>query len=95
MTSIFVQQIRVSLSDGGFGVGRSRLVFFFNEFISCFFFYLLAVLGLCCRVQAFSSFGEQGLLSGCGVTSSHCGCFSCCGAQALRARGLSSRDTGA
>ena len=63
MTSIFVQQIRVSHSDGGFGVGRSRLVFFFNEFISCcFFFNLLAVLGLCCRVQAFSSFGEQGLL---------------------------------
>ena len=31
---------------------------------------------------AFSSSGEQGLLSSCGVRASHCGGFSCCGAWA-------------
>ena len=30
----------------------------------------------------FSSCGEWGLLPGCGAQSSHCGGFSCCGAQA-------------
>ena len=40
------------------------------------FLNLLAVLGLCSCAQAVSSFGEQGLLSRCGVQSSHCGCFS-------------------
>ena len=40
----------------------------------------------------FSSCGEQGLLSSCGKQASHCGGFSCCGAQALvaAAHGLSS-----
>ena len=30
----------------------------------------------------FSSCGEQGLLSSCGVRASHCGGFSCCGTWA-------------
>ena len=32
----------------------------------------------------FSSCGEQGLLSSCGAHSSHCNCFSCYRAQALK-----------
>ena len=35
-------------------------------------FYLLAVLGLCCYTQAFSS-GERGLLTSCGTQASHWG----------------------
>ena len=50
----------------------------------------LAVLGLHCRAQAFSSCGEWGLLSSCGARTSHCGGFSCCGAQALGRAGFSS-----
>ena len=57
----------------------------------------LAVLGPHCCSLAFSSCGERGLLYRCGAWASHCGGFSCCGAQALgtwasvvSARGLSS-----
>ena len=39
-------------------------------------FFNLWLLGLCCCVQAFSSWREQGLLSNCGVKTSHCGGFS-------------------
>ena len=57
------------------------------------FLLFLAVLGLCCYRQAFSSCGEWGLLSSCGAETSRCGGFSsqnmgstmqarCCGAQA-------------
>ena len=50
----------------------------------CFFFSLfLTALGLHCSEWAFSSCGEQGLLSRCGVLPSHCGGFSGCRAQAL------------
>ena len=42
----------------------------------------LAVLGLGSCTQVFSSCGEQGLLSSCGVWS-YCGGFSCCGAWTL------------
>ena len=48
---------------------------------------LLAALGLCCHVQAFSCCSEQGLLSHCDVQASHCGGFSCCRAQALGCTG--------
>ena len=37
-------------------------------------------------LRAFSSFGEQGLLSTCGVQASHCCGFSCDGARALGIR---------
>ena len=47
----------------------------------------LAVLGLGCCTQAFPSYGEQGLRSGCGAWASHRGGSSCCGAQALGCRG--------
>ena len=53
------------------------LILFFNNFI---YFYLsisgCAGSSLMCRL--FSSCGEQGLLSTCGVQASHCGGFSCC-----------------
>ena len=49
-----------------------------------FFNYLfLAALDLRCCVQAFSSCGEQRLLSSCVVMASHCGGFSCCRTWAL------------
>ena len=48
-----------------------------------FIYSFLAVLGLCCYTWAFSSCSKQGLLSSCGARASHCGGFSCCGAQAL------------
>ena len=62
-------------------------------YIYIFKFYLfilfLATLGLSCYTGFFSGFGEQGLLSSCGVKASHCSSFralenrlSNCGAQA-------------
>ena len=61
--------------------------FFFGFFlffkIVLFSYLLLAVLGLWCCVQAFSSCSEWGLLSRCGVRTSHRGRFSCCRAPAL------------
>ena len=45
----------------------------------------MAALGFRCCVQSFSSCGELGLLFRCGARASHCGGFSCCGAQALGA----------
>ena len=53
---------------------QSNILLFFK---SLFYLLILAALGLCCCVQAFSSFGELGLLSSCGVGASHCGGFSC------------------
>ena len=52
---------------------------------SCLF---LAVLGLCCCAQAFSSCGEQGLLCSCCAQASHCGGFSCCGTMGSRCTSL-------
>ena len=56
----------------------------------CFIYLFLLALGLLCWMQAFSSRGERGLLSSCGVQASHCGGFSCCEAQALGCVGCSS-----
>ena len=39
----------------------------------------MAVAGLCCRVRAFSSCGNQGLLSSYGVRAARCSGF--CGAE--------------
>ena len=44
---------------------------------------ILSALGLCCFAWAFSTCGQQGLLSSRGAWASHCNGFSCCGAQAL------------
>ena len=69
---------------------------FFKKFIYLIYLFL-AVSGLCCCAQAFSSCGEPGLLFVAVCGASHCGVFSCCGARALgvrasvvMARGLSS-----
>ena len=43
-----------------------RLLFFKKQL----FVYVLAVLGLCCCVRAFSSFTERRLLSDCGMRAS-------------------------
>ena len=47
-----------------------------------FLYLFLTVLGLCCCAWAFSSWGEQGLLSSCGVWA-YWGGFSCCKAWAV------------
>ena len=52
-------------------------LFFLNYYL------FLAVLGLCCCVQAFSSCSEQELLSSCNAQAFHCGESSCCRAQAV------------
>ena len=56
-----------------------------------FVYLCMAVLGLCCCTQAFSSSHEQRLLC-CGAWASHCGGFSCrsqaLGAQASVAAAL-------
>ena len=46
------------------------------------FFFFLSVLGLHCCMWVFSSGSEWGLLSSCSAWTSHCGSFSCWGAQA-------------
>ena len=51
-----------------------------QSFFLCIY---LAVLGLCCCPWAFSCCSEWRLLSSCWVWISHCGGFSCCGAQIL------------
>ena len=58
--------------------------FFFTctHYYIYYLFYFLAVLGLLCCMQAFSSCGEEGLPSSCDAQTSTCGGFSC-GAQAL------------
>ena len=58
------------------------------------YLFILAVLGLCCCAQAFSSCGVRASHCGvrashCGVQASHCGGSSCCGAQALELKGSS------
>ena len=57
------------------------LSFFFSS-LKKFICLILAVLGLRCWVQAFSSCGKQRLFSSHGAQASHCAGFSC-GAQAL------------
>ena len=52
----------------------------------CFIYLSVAVLTLCCSMQAFSSCGERGLLSRGGAPVSPCSGFSCCGSWALDAR---------
>ena len=49
-------------------------------FLNLFIYLFLAVLGLHCCMQAFSSCSEQRLLSSCGAQAD-CGSLSCCGAQ--------------
>ena len=56
-----------------------KIVIHLLQFI---YLFILAVLGLHCCMQAFSS-REQRLLSSCGVQASHCGGFACYGAWAV------------
>ena len=57
--------------------------------LKIFFNLLLAVLGLCCCTG--SSLGLASMVTRrCGVRTSHCRGFSCCGAQALGPAGFSS-----
>ena len=54
--------------------------------LTLFFVVVVVAPDLHCCAWAFSSCGEQGLLSSCGAQASHCGGFSCCRVQALEHR---------
>ena len=71
-------------SPATLGLLRAELASPLNHLLFKLFTYVFisAVLGLRCCARAFSSRGEQGLLSSCGVRASRCGGFSCCGALA-------------
>ena len=66
----------------------------FPFFLKKVFIYLsLAVLGLHCCAQAFSSCWEWGLFCSCTVQASHCRSFSCCRVWALAWAGFRSCGT--
>ena len=50
--------------------------------------FIFTVLGLCFCVRAFSGCSEWGLLSSCGVWTSHCGGSSCFRARSLECAGF-------
>ena len=62
----------------------------FGYFLFLTIYLFLAALGLCCCTWAFSSCGEQDLLSSCRAWASHCSGFSCSRARALGHTGFSS-----
>ena len=64
-------------------VSHASLLYFKRNFINVFTF---DCAGSSLLGGLFSSFREQGLLSSCGAWASHCGGFSCCGAQTLGSR---------
>ena len=64
------------------------LLFFFNNFVLIIWVYWVFA-----AARAFSSCGEQELLSGCNAQASHCSGFSWCRAQALGRAGFSSCST--
>ena len=63
------------------------VVLFLRGFFILICVLFLALMGLCCCKQAFSSF-FKGLFSSCGVRASHCSGSSCYGAQAVGHTGL-------
>ena len=75
----------LSCSQGSRKEGQSVLLSWPFVFIYLFVYLFLAVLGLCCCAQAFSSCGERGATLRCGARASHYRGFSCCGARALGA----------
>ena len=67
----------------------SGVIIFIFLFLKIYLFYLflvLAALGRCCCVRAFSSFLRAGAPLHCGARASHCRGFFCCGARALGMR---------
>ena len=82
-------QISLQLSN----IQYSIIIFFFIIlFMYSFIFGCAGSLLLC---GLFSSCSKQGLVSSCGLQTSHCSGFSCCGAQALGRTNFSSCGTGA
>ena len=71
---------------GGRGLWYNMCGFIFSKFLCIY----SAVLGLHCCAGAFSSCGEQGLLSSWGAQASPFSGFSCCRAWALGQAGFSS-----
>ena len=67
----------IECSGGGIEIMDCFTYLFYFKIFNLFLF--LAVLGLCCCVWAFSSCGECGLISSCGVWASHCSGFLLCG----------------
>ena len=72
---------------GGFCHTLARISHGIHTFF--FLFQFLVAPGLCCCARAFSSRGEQRLLSGRSVRAYPCGGFSCCRASALQHAGSS------
>ena len=58
-----------------------------EELLRNIVFTYFAALGLCCYTRAFSGCCELELPYSCSARASHCGDFSCCGAQALECLG--------
>ena len=91
ITNIFITQINekkyIQVFLGEFKFITILLNFCFLKMIfhkySEVFIYLRLHWVLIAACGLFSSCGEQGLLSSCGMQASLCGGFSCCGAQAL------------
>ena len=77
---------------GGLNIVKILLFLETDPYIVCspiylfVYLFILAALGLCCCVQAFSSCGRVGATLCCCAWASHCGGFSCCGVWAVGAR---------
>ena len=65
---------------------NTKVIYFY--YLKKFYLLIFGYAGSSLLRKLFSSCGEWGLLSSCGVWASHCGGFSCA-AQALRCPGLS------
>ena len=60
-------------------------IYFEYKFFKLLFLFLVMLCLLCCT-RLFSSCGEKGLLCSGDAWAPHCGSFSCCAAQILRAQ---------
>ena len=78
---LFFRVLRILLHEVFLIPSQAETLCSFLFFLNYYLF--LAVLGLGCCVQAFSSGSEQELLSSCNAQAFHCGEFSCCRAQAV------------
>ena len=83
LDSITIEMSIVSRRKGKHRQGKLFLYIYIIYLLICVCISILAVLGLRCCMQAFSSCNKWGLLSGCGAQASYCSGLSCCRAQAL------------
>ena len=79
--------------SGAVGSSPSSTVTYLKFCFKFIIYSFLAIPGLHCSAQAFSSCSEWGLLSSCRAHASPCSVFSCCRAQALEPTGFNGCDT--